>query len=124
MSGAMIVNGMMNIFPCATIVDCPGSKHFSVLMEKGGTTMIDREKIIKAVDEAFNMYESEYGGTSFFDEKEWAENKRDALFLLKEQEAVVRCKDCKHYRKDTCSAGAGIAFPPPEDWFCADGEKR
>lgn len=52
--------------------------------------MIDREKIIKAVDEAFNMYESEYGGTSFFDEKEWAENKRDALFLLKEQESEAK----------------------------------
>lgn len=35
---------------------------------------------------------------------------------------VVRCKDCIHHRKSTCSAGAGIAFPPPDDWFCADGE--
>ena len=47
----------------------------------------------------------------------------DALALLKEQE-VVRCRDCKYYRKDTCSAGAGMAFPPPGDWFCADGERR
>ena len=39
-------------------------------------------------------------------------------------EALVRCADCKHYRKGTCSAGAGIAVPPPEDWFCADGERR
>ena len=61
----------------------------SVVTGKGGMTIIDREKIIKAVDEAFNMYESEYGGTSFFDEKEWAENKRDALFLLKEQEPAL-----------------------------------
>lgn len=37
---------------------------------------------------------------------------------------LVRCKDCKHYREDTCSAGAGMAFPPPDDWFCADGERR
>lgn len=48
--------------------------------------MPDREKIIKAVAEAFDMYWSEYDGTSYFDEKEWAENKRDALFLLKGQE--------------------------------------
>ena len=48
--------------------------------------MPDREKVIKAVEEAFDMYKSEYDGTSFFDEKEWAENKRDALDLLKEQE--------------------------------------
>lgn len=37
---------------------------------------------------------------------------------------VVRCKDCKHHGKDTCSAGAGIAYPTPDDWFCADGERR
>ena len=37
---------------------------------------------------------------------------------------VVRCKDCMHYRKDTCSAGAGMAFPPPDDWFCADGKRK
>jgi len=39
-------------------------------------------------------------------------------------EAVIRCKDCKHHRKDTCSAAAGMAFPPPDDWFCADSERR
>ena len=38
--------------------------------------------------------------------------------------AVVRCKDCKHHKKDTCSANAGMAFPPPDDWFCADGERK
>lgn len=37
---------------------------------------------------------------------------------------LIRCRDCKHWRKATCSAGAGIAFPPPDDWFCADGEGR
>ena len=37
---------------------------------------------------------------------------------------LIRCKDCIHHRKDTCSAGAGIAFPPPDDWFCADGEPK
>ena len=41
-----------------------------------------------------------------------------------EMKPLVLCKDCKHYRKDTCSAGAGMAFPPPDDWFCADGERR
>ena len=49
---------------------------------------MDREKVIKAVEEAFDMYKSEYEGTSYFDEKEWAENKRDALAMLKEQEAM------------------------------------
>ena len=66
----------------------------------------------------------------------------DTLALIKEQEAkieqlnrfvngfsldatpVVRCKNCKHHRKDTCSAAAGIAVPPPDDWFCSDGERK
>jgi len=53
----------------------------------------------------------------------------NAFELLKEMDEhwvgeLVRCKDCKHYRQATCSAGAGIAYPPPDDWFCADGEKR
>ena len=56
---------------------------------------MDREKVIKAVEEAFDMYKSEYDGTSFFDEKEWAENKRDALALLKEQEAVEPHHKCQ-----------------------------
>lgn len=61
--------------------------------------------------------------------------KKEYVVELSEEEAdelmdehwvgeLVRCKDCKHWRKDTCSAGAGLAFPPPEDWYCADGEKR
>ena len=37
---------------------------------------------------------------------------------------IVRCRDCKHHGKDTCSAGAGIAYPPPDDWYCADGERK
>lgn len=61
--------------------------------------------------------------------------KKEYVVELSEEEAdelmdehwvgeLVRCKDCNHYRKATCSAAAGMAFPPPEDWFCADGEKR
>ena len=37
---------------------------------------------------------------------------------------VVRCKDCKHHGEGTCSAAAGIVCPPPDDWFCADGERK
>ena len=92
--------------------------------------MPDREKVIETVEEAFDMYKSEYEGTSFFDEKEWAENKRDAIELLKEQEAVVRCKDCKHYRyygltEDTVSeCTIDHCENPDADWFCADGERK
>ena len=46
---------------------------------------------------------------------------RDALVLLKEQEAVVRCKDCKHYMTIHCNCGGCFIS---DDWYCADGERR
>lgn len=52
----------------------------------------------------------------------------DALELLKEQEAVVRCKDCKHRDPEDgkCDSGHGIQWqlPRQDDWFCADGERK
>ena len=68
----------------------------------------------------------------------------DTLELLKEQEEqisrktenfnrlvakvgvmpkIVRCGECMHHGKDTCSAAGGITYPPPNSWFCADGER-
>jgi hypothetical protein len=46
---------------------------------------------------------------------------RDAIALLKEQEAVVRCKDCKHYMTIHCNCGGCFIS---DDWYCADGERR
>lgn len=53
---------------------------------------------------------------------------------------VVRCKDCRYYYRHeffgkpyfTCDIAnrymtgdiVGVGFEPPEDWFCADGERR
>lgn len=50
---------------------------------------------------------------------------------------VVRCKDCKHrghfeknhkiYPDDVCPAqciDGYYSWLPPDDWYCADGEKR
>ena len=68
----------------------------------------------------------------------------DIRSLLKAQEAVVRCRDCKHFPVDegdqTCIGGFGLVFPddkcpckcedgfyswmPADDWYCADGERR
>lgn len=51
----------------------------------------------------------------------------DAIALLKEQEAVVRCKDCKQsgidstsYPQYWCSAHSEYH---DAEWFCADGER-
>jgi hypothetical protein len=35
---------------------------------------------------------------------------------------VVRCKDCIHYKGNSCEWHNG--FMPPENWFCADGEVK
>ena len=54
----------------------------------------------------------------------------DILELLKEQEAVVRCKDCIHYRyyglsEETVSeCRIDHCENPDADWFCADGERN
>ena len=59
--------------------------------------MIDREKVIKAVEDAFDLVHSDYIGTYDFDETEWEQNKADALAMLKGQETIRQCKDCKFY---------------------------
>lgn len=48
---------------------------------------------------------------------------RDALELLKEQQQIVRCKDCKHYDElcQQCERIDGIIQP---EFFCADGERK
>ena len=43
---------------------------------------------------------------------------------------IVRCRDCKHRDPEDkkCDYGGmavqGLFFPRPDDWFCADGERR
>lgn len=51
---------------------------------------------------------------------------------LKEQEKIVRCKDCKHGKIHgidvECVAHEEVSYDPepwhPLDWFCADGERK
>lgn len=41
---------------------------------------------------------------------------------------LIRCKDCKHRDPEDhkCDSGHGIRWnlPRPDDWFCADGERK
>jgi len=75
--------------------------------------MPDREKVIKALEETIPFLDSRgYGGA--------AHTVYDALALLKEQETVVRCKDCKHYMTMHCNCGGCFIS---DDWYCADGER-
>jgi hypothetical protein len=44
----------------------------------------------------------------------------ETLAVLSEQPEIVRCRDCK--RKGTLSCPKSPVRP--DDWFCADGERR
>ena len=47
--------------------------------------MIDREKVIHAVEKAFELWIDEFTGCSWFKEDEVRQEKEDAIALLKEQ---------------------------------------
>ena len=42
------------------------------------------------------------------------------------QGEIVRCKDCKHHKErgwyNICDIHVGNGYP--DNWFCADGERR
>ena len=44
--------------------------------------------------------------------------------MMKEQEAVVRCKDCKKRNSWECWQYFFGRIKIPDDWFCADGEPK
>ena len=89
----------------------------------GEVQEMTRQEIIKIIE---RCYEVGYNCTEcpLFSEDE-CEDKlmHDVLAFLKEQEAVVRCKDCKYYHGVNFGCGALNLYPKP-DWFCADGERR
>ena len=37
---------------------------------------------------------------------------------------VVRCKDCKHYNAGFECLREGYGIEYPQDWYCADGERK
>lgn len=49
-------------------------------------------------------------------------------FLKLSMPEIVRCKDCKHRDPEDgrCDSGHDIRWnlQRPDDWFCADGEKK
>lgn len=86
--------------------------------------MPDSEKVIRAweIFRKSNPYEI-CNGREFraFAEPEYCMGQmiEDTISLLNEQEAVVRCKDCKRYY-----ANGGNCDQVLAEWFCADGERK
>ena len=86
--------------------------------------MTDAEKVIKGLTLC------DVGSDGYCYEKEcpYYQNecmyglKNDILSLLKEQETVVRCKDCKFYDSETGICAKGITHGYAAEWFCGDGK--
>ena len=96
--------------------------------------MPDREKVIRAVDSCFNYWLEQHRCLHPLHLENVRQFKADALSMLKKQETVVRCKDCKHlfdgeHTKNCCDAlmekaGWLKEIAVSQDWFCADGERQ
>ena len=89
--------------------------------------MADREKVVKGLEAMREFFG--FGLPSQQPVFEAYQNiLTDALELLKEQEAVVRCRDCKHARRmcqpwnDLVCEKNGQTNRP--DFYCADGERK
>ena len=74
---------------------------------------VDRTELLRALQYDRNQYEKGY-----------ADGKADAMA------EVVRCKDCKHYKKDTmwCKVNSNPRSETYPNWyaddFCSYGERR
>ena len=47
-----------------------------------------------------------------------------AIKFMKEQKAIVLCKNCKYYDPDTGICSKGYMHGYANTWFCADGEVK
>ena len=86
--------------------------------------MIDRDKVIKGLQEAVDWLSTE---TSLTVVDQWVV--RDALALLKEQLQIVRCKDCKHSEhwygdKQRCFLWHEDGIDVFETGYCSYGERK
>ena len=110
--------------------------------------MIDREKVIKRLEKAVEVFDRRMFGP--YDV--WMDVTKDALALLKAQEPrvmtleeandadvvrVVRCKDCRYGEPEENTSHEAMVMCQNKqnpvgyddwivapDWYCADGERR
>ena len=92
---------------------------------------MDREKAIRAVDSCFDYWLDHNKYLHPLELETVRQRKADALAMLKEHEAVVRCKDCEHcyFASNRIPSEQNYAcgkhgFDVVPDWYCADGERK
>lgn len=82
--------------------------------------MIDQERTIKELEWIVNLF-GNYERHAMDDEE--IQSLNDAIMLLKDQETIVRCKDCKYWHDPINCQLESEGLKTPDDWFCADGER-
>ena len=94
--------------------------------------MTDREKVIKGLEICVNRVPGKYDCNEcpYEIDGNYCEINlaKDALELLKEQEAVVHCGDCENFCFDNISPNAGRCMLTNKShskmWFCAHGNRE
>ena len=120
----IVIKGLESLSKSMHENECYACSHeFIETAEEFGTNIIaDAIEMLKEQQEQIDRLIEENASNA-----EMAEGVKE---LLKEQEAVVRCKDCIHWDKghteecdniDSVSFHNGVCKP---DWFCTDGERR
>lgn len=79
--------------------------------------MSDRETIIKGCENWINNHKGEDLLLTYSSVVE-------LLVMLKERETIVRCKDCKYWHDPIRCQLDSEGLKNPDDWFCADAERR
>lgn len=92
--------------------------------------MPDSEKVIRAVDSCFDYWLDQHRYIHPSEFETVRRRKAEAIAMLKEQQQIVRCKDCRYgqYCADgettyQCFKWNSNEFGAlhEQDWFCADG---
>lgn len=94
--------------------------------------MNDREKVIERLEECLSASCRGFRTCPYSDDA-W-DAVASALALLREQEPIVRCGDCKYWYACKCwndnvfqqvrYRGHRSDFVTDSDWFCAEGERK
>ena len=62
------------------------------------------------------------GGKHYDSVEECQSELAEMAEMIEDMEDVVRCRDCKFHAH--CRESGAFKVIPPDDWFCADGERK
>jgi len=88
--------------------------------------MLDREKVINSIKACAHHPDHDCQSCDYCDNLFCYNDQliEDFETLMKEQEPVVRCRDCKHWTVGDFGPFCPYHYDARPDWFCADGERK